>query len=668
MDRLLRPASIAVIGGGPWCEAVIAQNLKIGFKGLIWPVHPHRDTVAGLPAYRALADLPAAPDAAFIGVNRQATIDVVGALQKMGAGGAVCFASGFLEAEDGAALHDALLAAAADMPILGPNCYGLLNAVDLVTLWPDEHGLAPVCAGVAIVAQSSNIAINLTMQRRGLPIAFVVTPGNQAQLSIAQIAMALLHDPRVTALGLYIESFRDIAAFEQLAALSAALGKPIVAIKAGQSEAARRATLSHTASLAGSGAGADALMARLGIASVSSLAVMLEVLKIFHCFGPLPGRAIASLSCSGGEASVMADTAARHGLTLPDLHDTQMNLLAQHLSPLVTITNPLDYHTDIWRNRSAMAAVFAAMATDTTDLTVILLDFPDPQKCALDDWMITVDAIEDAAKQGGRFAVLASLPENMPEDIATRLITAGIVPLCDIDQACAAIAAAAIPGQPAQLPVLTAPDYAKTNVIAEAEAKAVLSDAGLDVPIGQGGLTAHDLAQKANNFSYPVVLKGEGRAHKSEAGAVVLNIPDKAALRAAAAKMDAESFLVEEMIQGSIAELLVGIVADPVHGFVLTLGAGGVLAELMSDQQCLLLPTHETAIREALNSLPIAAILHGYRGAARVNLEAIADAVIQLQNFAVAHATTIVEVEVNPLICTATRAIVADALLVKGRP
>jgi len=323
MERLLRPKSIAVVGGGAWCAAGIDQNKKIGFDGPVWHVHP---TAKG--AFASVADLPGVPDAVFIGVNRQATVEVVAALAEMGAGGAVCFASGFEEVADGADLHRALLQAAGDMPILGPNCYGLLNGLDGVALWPDQHGLARVSSGVAIIGQSSNIAINLTMQRRGLPIAYVITPGNQAQQGIARVAMEVLRDDRVTALGLYVEGFGDLRAFEALAALSAELGKPIVALKAGQSVEAQRATITHTASLAGSAVGAELLLARLGIASVSSLTAMLETLKIFHCFGRLPGTDIASLSCSGGEASVMADTAARYDLSFPDLEDHQRDVLA----------------------------------------------------------------------------------------------------------------------------------------------------------------------------------------------------------------------------------------------------------------------------------------------------------------------------------------------------
>src|SRR5699024_3721196 len=195
LHRLFRPRSIAVFGGREAAN-LIEQCDRMGFAGDIWPLHPYRDTVAGRRCYRNVDELPAAPDAAFVGVNRHATIDIVAALAARGAGGAVLYASGFAEAADdqagGNALQQRLLAAAGDMPVLGPNCYGFINYLDNAPLWPDQHGGEHVERGVAIVTQSSNLTISLTMQRRGLPVAYVVTVGNQAQTGLAAVAHALL--------------------------------------------------------------------------------------------------------------------------------------------------------------------------------------------------------------------------------------------------------------------------------------------------------------------------------------------------------------------------------------------------------------------------------------------------------------------------------------------
>ncbi|HSF97040.1 MAG TPA: CoA-binding protein, partial [Thermohalobaculum sp.] len=311
LSRLFRPRSIAVFGGGAWGPAVVEQCQKMGFDGAIWPVHPSRDEIRGLPCYRTVEDLPQAPDASFIGVNRNLTIDVVARLAARGAGGAVCFASGFKESEaegtGGADLQARLIAAAGEMPILGPNCYGLINYLDGALLWPDQHGGRRVETGVAILTQSSNILINMTMQARGLPLAYCVAAGNQAQTGLAEMAMAVLDDPRVTAVGLHIEGVGDVRAFEALAAKARAARKPIVALKVGRSEQAQAGAVSHTASLAGSDAASRAFLTRLNMPILASIPEFLETLKLLHVHGPLPGRDLCSMSCSGGEASLIAD-------------------------------------------------------------------------------------------------------------------------------------------------------------------------------------------------------------------------------------------------------------------------------------------------------------------------------------------------------------------------
>ena len=284
LNRLFKPNSIAVIGGGTWCESVINQLKKIKFEGPIWPIHPKKKIVCGIKSFASVKDLPNPPDAAFIGVNRFRTIEIVNELSKLDSGGAVCFASGFLEAkaEDskGENLQKELLNAANGMPILGPNCYGFINYLDSALLWPDQHGGVKVESGVAIITQSSNIAINMTMQKRAVPIAVIVAAGNQAQITLAEIGNTLLKDNRITALGVHIEGIKDLLAFENLAKTALDLGKRIVALKVGKSSQAQAATISHTASLTGNDAGASALFERLGIARVNSLPIFLETLKV----------------------------------------------------------------------------------------------------------------------------------------------------------------------------------------------------------------------------------------------------------------------------------------------------------------------------------------------------------------------------------------------------
>ena len=468
LSRLFRPRSIAVIGGGAWGPAVVEQCLKMGFAGEIWPVHPTRAEMHGVPCHGGVDDLPGAPDATFVGVNRHLTIPAVRALAARGAGGAVCFASGFAEAAgetgdgetgdgetddgetgdnktaEGASLQARLVEAAGQMPVLGPNCYGLINYLDGALLWPDQHGGLRVERGVALIAQSSNILINLTMQRRGLPLAYCVAAGNQAQTGLAEMAMAVMEDPRVTAIGLHIEGVGDVRAFEAMAARARALKKPVVALRLGRSEQARAATVSHTASLTGADAVGHALLRRLGIATVASLPELLESLKLLHVHGPLPGRELCSLSCSGGEAALVADTAVGRGVRFRPLAADERGRVAATLGPMVSVANPLDYHTFIWNDRARMAETYSAMLACGFDLSLLILDFPRDDRCSPAAWECAVDAIVDAAgRTGARSAVVASLPEGMPEARAAQFLAAGIAPMCGLDETLAAAEASA---------------------------------------------------------------------------------------------------------------------------------------------------------------------------------------------------------------------------------
>lgn len=673
LERLFRPRSIAVIGGGAWCANVIQECLKIGFTGQVWPVHPKRNEIGGLSCFASIEDLPDAPDATFIGINRHATVEAVAELAARGAGGAVCFASGFSEAVaetgDGADLQADLLAAAGDMAVLGPNCYGIINYLDGAALWPDLHGGRPVESGVAIVAQSSNIAINLTMQRRGLPIAYVATVGNQAQTSLAEIGDALLADSRVTALGIYVEGIGDLPAFEAMARRAAAAGKPVVALKVGRSAEARAGAVSHTASLAGGHVGASALMARLGIAEVTNLPAFLETLKLLHVAGPLKSGRITSMSCSGGEAGMMADAILRHGLSFPPLDAGQRTALADALGPKVALANPLDYHTYIWGDTAAIQRTFTAMMRGEPDFGLVVLDFPRVELGDSPDWEKVIDAVEGTMAETGKpMGILASLPENLPEEVAIRIASRGIVPLSDMDDALTALDAAAFLGRtrPADAVLLLPFAPLTSRALGEGDAKRLLAGFGVPVPGSAEIRDTGGLVAAAAQIGYPVVLKGLGFAHKSEAGAVVLGLADPEALEAAATAMNADSFLVERMVTDAVAELLVGVTLDPAHGYVLTLAAGGTRTEILGDSVSLLLPVSGEAVDAALSRLRMAPLLEGYRGASAADRGAIIAAVLAVQDFVIAHHGRIEEVEINPLICRADGAVAADALIRMG--
>ena len=652
---------MAVFGGREACE-VVRQCKRMGFAGDIWPVHPSRETVEGYRCYRDVSALPGIPDANFIGVNRHATVGIVDSLSRVGAGGAVCYASGFNEVADGEALNDALLAAAGSMPILGPNCYGLINYLDGALMWPDQHGGERVERGVALFSQSSNIGLNLTMQSRGLPIAYLLALGNQAQTGLADALEAALDDPRVTAVGLYIEGFVDVPAFERAMRRATEQRVPVAALKSGASNQGARITQSHTASMAGSDEAADALFARLGIARVHDLDTLIEVLKLLHVHGPLAGNRLCSMSCSGGEASLMADAVISRDLVFPELNMAQHQAVADTVHELVSVSNPLDYHTFDWNREEELCATYSAMLGCGFDLSLLVLDFPRADRCDLKTWGPAVSAIGRAAHDTGvPTAVVASLPESMPESVARQLIADGIVPLCGLRQALDAAQAAATIGAAwqRQLPdtALPGPSRATGHVLTrvdEWQAKVELAQAGLTVPRGQRVRSLKALMAAAQSLDFPLALKvcDADIAHKSEHNAVILNIRDQDALSGYGQDLFARyrQLLVEEMVTDAVCEMIVGVSQDPAIGPWMLLGSGGIQAELAPDRTVVLLPADCAMLERALASLKAYPLLVGFRGTPIADTAALLQALQQIGEFALARKDSLVELELNPLL------------------
>jgi acyl-CoA synthetase (NDP forming) len=657
LSRLLRPRSIAVLGAG-WAANVIEQCGRMGFEGSVWPVHPSRDQIGGVACVPSLSDLPEAPDATFIGVNRHATLEVVGALAAMGAGGATCFASGWAETGEGD-LQARLVAAAGDMPILGPNCYGVINYLDGALLWPDQHGGRRVERGVALLSQSSNIVINLTMQARGLPVAYVACLGNAAQVGLAELAGALLADERVTALGLYVEGIGDAGAFLALAEAAARAGKGIVCLKSGKTDLSRQAAVSHTASLAGGRAASTAFLRQAGVAEVDTLDALIETLKIFHVHGPRIGPRLCSLSCSGGEAGLVADLAAPAGIEFLPVPVTVANRLGEILGPIVTIANPLDYHTFIWGDGPRTTDVFATML-GAYDAGLFIIDPPRPDRCDPSSFAPALAAIEAAQAQTGTPAFpVASLPENFDEDLAIAMIARGICPLMGLAAALPAVKAAqrapALTGWrpwPARAP-------GATTLLDEARAKARLAAAGIAVPKAVHAPDLAALVAAIPALSGAFALKGLGFAHKTEAGAVRLNLTS---LDGQAEMPGAVGYLAEEMVGGVVAEVLVGLRRDPVYGATVTLGFGGVMAEVLADTVTLVLPVTEAEVRSALAGLRLWPMLDGYRGRVRGDVASVVGAVMALQAMMEAD-DRLEEIEINPLMVLEAGAVAADAVI-----
>ena len=676
LDRLLRPRSLAFVGGAA-AELAIDACRAFGFSGDMWAVNARRE-LGGLPTVVSAGELPAGIDAAFVGVDRHASVEVVSQLAAAGTGAAVCHASGFAETgEAGAALQAELVAAAAGMPVVGPNCHGMLSAPTGAALWPDVHGLARCDRGIALLSQSGNIAVNLTMQRRGLDVAWVMTLGNQADVGISEAFEAVVADEAATGVGLCIEGLDDVERFVAAAAVARRRGLPVVALKLGASKSSGAIAVTHTASLVGDDAAYDALFARLGIRRVQTLPELLDTLCVLCVLGPLRGRRLVSLSCSGGEAALVADRSQDRKLSFPPFAPDHAARVASALDGRVAVTNPLDYHTFIWGDQDRLAGCFgAALAAGATeagsapfDAALLVLDFP-AEGLDRTRWWPTLQAFAAACTASSTpGAVAASMAENLPTYARARAAELGLAACGDIDTALSALEAAAAWGQQpnardSSLPIPARDADPGARVLAEHEAKPLLAAAGICVPAGMA-VTADRAPAMAAELGYPVVVKVAGPAHKTDTGGVVVGLEDPGAVAATARRLAADgdgTVMVESCITGAVAELLVSVRSSPPVGMLLTLGAGGTLAELLDDTASLLLPAAAGDVLEALRSLRMWPLLSGHRGRAAGAVDAVVEAVSAIGAL-VRDDRSILEVEINPLMVTPNTAVAADALM-----
>jgi acyl-CoA synthetase (NDP forming) len=561
------------------------------------------------------------------------------------------------------------------MVLIGPNCYGLLNYLDGAIIWPDQQGGRRVDRGVAIITESSNVAFNLSMQRRGLPIAYMMSLGNQLKFDLQDAIQVFSRQDGVTALGLYVEAMSDPRAFQMAVNSARELGKPIVAVKTGRSDVAQKIVVSHTASLAGSDSLVSDLFDRLGVARVDSLEALIEALKVLHVLGPLDGGRVGAMSTSGGDLTLLADAMIGSSLSMPPLSEALTRELRTVVHARMVAANPLDFQMFDWNDEDRLAATFTPFVSESFDISLCLLDYPREDLCDQSTWGGAERGFVRAIHETGtRGAVLSTFSDTISEPVTARLIEEGIVPLAGIDTGLAGIQAAVDVGiswhRPVSPPLLgdaeQDPD-AQTRVLDEAESKAELSRWGVPVPPSRVVQSPEEGVAAAEELGLPVVVKALGVAHKTEVDGVKLGLRNSDEVSAAVADLShlCQSFLVEKMIEGVVAELIVGVARDEQFGPYLLIGGGGILVELMKDSASLLLPIDRGRVMRALGDLRCAPLFDGFRGRPRADLGAAADAVLAITRRVEDDPASIVELDVNPLLVLAEGrgVIAADALI-----
>ena len=667
LGKLLTPTSIAFVGGSA-LEPAIRYTRKLGFRGHIHIINPSREELSSVPCVRSAADIEGEIDLAFVAVPAHAASDALQDLSSAGANAAIISAAGFSElGEAGQVLEGELLQAAGDMPFLGPNCPGMVNFLDGIGCMLDDLGRIDNDRGVAIISNGGAFLADVTCSDRSLPVSYIMGMGNQASVSVAEMIEVVLDDPRVSAIGLYLERLPDIHTLTCSARKSIDKAIPIVALKGGRSDSGGRATQSHTASMAGDDVIASALFRKLGIVEVNTVSEILETLKLISLAKPFCGSRVAFTTSSGTYAVCGSDALEQQNFQLPPLEVDHQAAVQEHLSPFLVANNPLDIATGQFDAEERQQAAFSALLKADFDLAIQCMSFPAENTWEDESWYRSASVFANVAiRQGIQPIFLSPTQEGLPRRAREMLIALGSVPLQGYTDGCLALAhsrdwwrrlaSLQADGVPDLLP--SRPVRGSARQLDEREAKAILGGQDISVP---AGLIWRVDDPMPSDIVYPVVLKllEPAVAHKTELGAVQPGIESARELEAARERMltslagqgiVASALLVERQVAGGIAEMLVGIRRSPEAGMTLTLSMGGTLVELLADSRTLILPVSESEIRDAIKSLRLYPLLTGWRGSAVADLPALIETILKLSRIASSDWNSLVELEINPLL------------------
>ena len=682
LKRLLNPRHIAFVGGRA-VEDCINATRKSGFAGQIWAVHPKYTELAGVACVPSLANLPEPPDATLIAVSRERTVDVVAELSAIGAGGAVSIVGEFAETgEDGVALQARLVAAAGDLALVGPNCLGVMNMFDGMAVWGGDNVFSPVAGdGVALISQSGYVAYSVTNVEQALPLGYAISMGNQAVLNVADYIDAMLDDPRVRAIGLYLEGIVDISAFSTAAMRAVKQGVPLVALKAGGTQESAELAQSHSGTLAVDNEIWSALFRRFAIVEAGSPKALIEALKLLGSPKPPKGNRVVAAANSGGYAAMIGEKGRNVGLDFPAPTKAQRNALRQTVPELVSLMNPLDWNLP-WAAMSTPDTSDNGMGLlmdDRCDLLVYFVDWPRELDVA-DVWWPTLEGLIQLNNRMDCPVVIASvLPDGLPADLRLRLANAGVVTLQGLDDTLCAIRTVA------QYSILRAQVLADVEnrllstpavltgslvTLNEEMGKALIAEHDIPVPAHATG-TFEEVIAAADLLGFPLAVKllNEDLLHKNRAGAVHLNINDASGLKQAIsaiqtsvsrydARLDTSHFLIENMVEAPRAEFIVGVSHKPGIGHVLVIGRGGTDVEELRDFATLLLPVSAVQIEDAIRRLSLVRKL----GLDQQDIASLVQVVSQVAQFSDQYRDRLVELDVNPIIldtfgnCTAVDA------------
>lgn len=688
LREILYPQHVAVVGASAdrskFGGRVMHFLTQHGYEGRIFPVNRGAREVLGHRAYADVRDIPERIDVALLAVPASQLHDAVAACGAAGVRCCVVVTADFAElGAEGAARERELVGAASrhGMRLLGPNCLGYINPHAKLALTSSVAlAVSPMPRGaIGLVSQSGSLMASLIShaQDHGAGFSACVTVGNQADLEICDFVEYFIDDPATRAICLYVEGLKNGPRFLELADRCRAAGKPLLAVKAGRSDAGALVAQSHTASLAGSHAVWQAAAREHGVCLLDDPEAMILCAQFLLQFGAPRSDGVAVLSPSGGTIAVSADRLSAAGLRLAQLGEETRTSLAA-LVPASRLLNPLDVG-GLPRDAGlpAASAAQAAFAADPDVGVTFIVVATTPQ---LED---KVRAWGQAAIDGGIPTALLFTPGSLVDAARQALRDIGCPYTDRMDDALRVIATAVEYGRmmreglpsnrvaPAQAPA--ALDALPAGRLTESEAKALVRHAGIAAPEECRATTADSAAAAADRLGYPVVMKAVCRelVHKSDIGAVKLGlanaddvrrawreIVDSVARHQPHAQLD--GCVVQQQI-GDGVELMLGARWDPCFGPVVVMGAGGLFVELMDDVRVALAPIAGSRARQLLGELRIAPLLRGARGTPPLDIDAAIAAVVGLSRLAAALGPRLTELDVNPLLVQRRGVLALDA-------
>lgn len=696
LARMLNPASLAIIGAsaraGAFGERVLG-NLR-DYQGRIHLVNARYPEIAGRPCHPSVLALPESPDVAVITVAREVVDEVVEQCIAAKVGGMIVFASGYSETgKPERALQQERLAARAresGIPLIGPNCIGTVNfrLKSRITFMPYAEMPTPGPGAIGIISQSGALGFGMEQaMHRGVAVSHVLTSGNSCDVDMADYVAYLADEPECGAIAMLFEGMADPTRLMRACDYALSRNKPVVTCKIATGEYGATAAMSHTGSLAGSQAAYRAAFERAGVVLVDDFMSLMETASFFAKAPTPKARGIAVLASSGGAAIMAADSAEQHGLPLPQPEPEAKAVLEARIPEFGSTRNPVDVTAMVMNDPQCIPDCAEALMADPNYGAMVV-----PTVFASEAAGLRVPFYDEVAARHGKPVVnvwTSDWLEGPPSHLLER--APHITLFRSMDRAFATLAAwhrrAALIATPRAIPTPLAAQGARDKAAAllaaagktltERESKDAFALYGIPVVQERLAHSREEAAALAASLGFPSVLKVESPdlPHKTEAGVIRLNLKSADEVAAAydavmanAAKVTPppriNGVLVQPMVpQG--AEIMVGARVDPLFGPLIVVGLGGIFVELLKDTAVALAPiTHSEALG-LLGKLKGQAMLDGFRGAAAVDREALAEVICRIGEFIADHRDGVAEIDVNPLICAGDRVLAVDALIVR---